>query len=60
MYGRIIFSSVLAIGERRAMGLYEVPIALSLFGFGMGMIFACFQMFGIVLVLSAMLYNWVR
>ena len=60
MCGSSIFSSVLAIGERRAMGLNEVPIAVSLFGLGMGMIFPCFQMFGIVFVLSAMLYNWVR
>ena len=60
MHGSRIFSSVLAIGERRAIGLYEVPIAVSLFGFGMGIIFARFQMLGIVFVLSAMLYNLVR
>ena len=44
MYGRMIFSNVFAMGERRAIGLYELPIDVSLFGFGMGIIFACFQM----------------
>ena len=53
MCGSIIFSNVLAIGERSAMGLYDVPIEVSLFGFGI--ILACFQMLGIVFVLSAML-----
>ena len=55
MCGSIIFSNVLAIGERSAMGLYDVPIEVSLFGFGIGIILACFQMLGIVFVLSAML-----
>ena len=32
----------------------------SLFGFGMGMIVVCFQRWGIVLVLRAMLYMFVR
>ena len=51
----MIFSNVLAIGEISAMGLYEVPIDVSLLGFGMGIILACFQMLGMVFVLSAML-----
>ena len=55
MCGRMIFSSVLAMGESNAMGLYDVPIELSLFGFGIGITFACFQMLGIVFVLSARL-----
>ena len=55
MCGRMIFSKVLAIGDRRAIGLYDVPSLGSLFGLGMGMIFASFQMCGIVLVFSALL-----
>ena len=30
------FCSVLAINERRDMGLYEVPLSMSLMGFGVG------------------------
>ena len=30
------FSPVSAITERRDMGLYEVPLSVSLLGFGMG------------------------
>ena len=55
MCGRMIFSSVFAIGDRSAMGRYELPIDVSLLGLGMGIVFACFQMLGIVFVLSAML-----
>ena len=33
MYGRRLFSSVFAIIERRDMGLYEVPLFVSLLGF---------------------------
>ena len=36
MCGRMIFSSVFAIGDRSAMGRYELPIDVSLFGLGMG------------------------
>ena len=60
MYGRIIFSNVLAIGESSAMGLYEVAIDVSLLGFAMGITLACFQMLGMVFVLSVMLYICVR
>ena len=35
--GRRLFSSVFAITERRDIGLYEVPLSMSLLGFGMGM-----------------------
>ena len=42
-----------AITERRDMGLYEVPLFMSLLGFGMGTMLANFHMFGIMLVLSA-------
>ena len=34
MLGRRLFSSVFAITERRDMGLYEVPLFVSLLGFG--------------------------
>ena len=33
MYGRRLFSSVFAITERRNMGMYEVPLSVSLLGF---------------------------
>ena len=36
MQGRRIFFSVFAITERRDMGLYEVPLSMSLLGFEMG------------------------
>ena len=39
MYG----SSVFAITERSGMGLYDVPMFMSLFGFGIGMMFASFH-----------------
>ena len=56
----MIFSSVLAIGEISAMGLCEGPCEMSLLGFGIGIIMACFQMLGMVFVLSTILYNCVR
>ena len=37
MYGSSVFSSVSAITE---MGLYDVPMFMSLFGFGIGMMCA--------------------
>ena len=43
MYGSSVFSSVLAITDRSDMGLYDVPIFISLFGFGIGMMFASFH-----------------
>ena len=36
MYGRRLFSRVFAIPEKRDMGMYGVPLSMSLFGFGMG------------------------
>ena len=36
MQGRRPFSSVFAITERRDMVLYEVPLSVSLLGFGIG------------------------
>lgn len=53
--GSIIFSSVLAIGESRAIGLYVVPMDGSLLGFGMGIIFAVFQFLGILFALRDVL-----
>ena len=45
--GSIILSNVLAMGESKEMGRYEVPIDGSLFCLGIGIIFASFQMWGI-------------
>ena len=42
----------LAITERRDMGLYEVPLSMTLLGFGMGTMLANFHMCGIMLVFS--------
>ena len=39
-----VFSSVCAITERCEMGLYDVPMFMSLFGFGIGM-FAIVSMY---------------
>ena len=38
-----VFSSAFAITERSEMGLYDVPMFMSLFGFGIGMMFASFH-----------------
>ena len=54
------FSSILAMGDRSAISLYEVPIELSLLGLGIGMIFAVFQILGIVLEFTAMFQICVR
>ena len=43
MQGRRLFSSVFAITERRDMGLYEVPLSVSLLGFGIGTMLANFH-----------------
>ena len=42
------------------MGLYNVPMFMSLFGFGIGMMFASFHVWGMMLMLSDMLYMLVR
>ena len=49
-----------AITERRDVGLYEVPLAMSLLGFGMGTMLANFHMCGIMLVLRAVFNMIVR
>ena len=43
MYGSSVFSGVFAITERSEMCLYDVPMFMSLFGFGIGMMFASFH-----------------
>ena len=59
IYGRITFSSVFAITDRRDIGLYDVPMLMSLLGLGTGMMLANFHTCGILL-LSAALYMFVR
>ena len=44
-----------AITQRRDMGLYEVPLSVSLLGFWMGTMLANFHMGGIMLLLRAVL-----
>ena len=53
-------SPVSAITERRDMGMYEVPLSMSLLGFGMGTMLADFHMCGIMLVLRAVFNMLVR
>ena len=43
MYGRITFSSVFAITDRRDIGLYDVPMLMSLLGLGIGMMLTSFH-----------------
>ena len=43
MYGRITFSSVFAITDRRDIGLYDVPMLMFLLGLGIGMMLASFH-----------------
>ena len=43
MYGRITFSSVFAITDRRDIGLYDVPMLMSLLGLGIGMMLVSFH-----------------
>ena len=43
MYERITFSSVFAITDRRDIGLYDVPMLMSLLSLGISMMFASFH-----------------
>ena len=43
MYGSSVFSSVFVITERTEMVLYDVPMFMSLFGFGIDMMFSTFD-----------------
>ena len=49
----MLFFNVFAITEKRDMGLYEVPLSMSLLDFGMETMLANFHMCGIILVLRA-------
>ena len=60
MYGSSVFSSVFAITERSEIGLYDVPMIMSLFGFGIGMMFASFYVLVMMLLFSDVLYMSVR
>ena len=60
MYGSMIFSRSLEMGDMREMGLYEVPMFGSLLGLRMGMMFANFHMCGMVFVFSARVNVCVR
>ena len=46
-------SSVFVITEKRDMGMYEVPLSMSLLGFGIGTMLANFYMCGIMLLSRA-------
>ena len=46
----VVFSGVLANLERREMSLYEVPMLLFLFDFGMGMMLTNIHMCGMLCV----------
>ena len=41
--GRRHFSSVFAITERRDMGMYDVPLSMSMLGIGIGTMLANFH-----------------
>ena len=56
----MLFYSVFAITERKDMGLYEVPLSMSLLGFRMGTMLSNFHMCGIMLVLIAVFSMLVR
>ena len=43
IYGRITFSCVFEITDRWDIGLYDVPMLMSLLGLGIGMMLANFQ-----------------
>ena len=43
MYGSSVFYSVFAINGRSELGLYDVPMFMSLFSFRNGMMFASFH-----------------
>ena len=53
-------SPVSVITEKRDMGLYEVPLSMSLLGFAMGTMLANFHVCGIMLLLRAVLNMLVR
>ena len=58
MYGSKHFSSTLTMTERSDMGLCELPRFVSLFGLGMGMMFASFHVCGMMLWFNDMLSSF--
>jgi hypothetical protein len=54
------FSRVFAMGDRRDIGRYDVPMLRSFSGFGMGTIFASFQICGMILRFRARFRRLVR
>ena len=58
--GSMFFSRHFAIGESSDIGLYEVPTLGSLFGLCIGITFASFQIWGIMLFIKARLKRSVR
>ena len=57
--GRIVFSRVLIMGDRREIGLYAILSPRFLLGLGIEFFFASFHMCGNVFVFIARLYNLV-
>ena len=57
---RKLFSSAFSITERRDMGMYEVPLSMSLLDFGMGIMLANLHIYSIMLLLRAVLNTLVR
>ena len=53
MSGIMLFSGVFAITGMKDMCLYEMPLFVSLLGFGMGTILDNFHMLGVMLLLRA-------
>ena len=53
-------SSVSSITERRDLGLYEMPLSVSLLGLGIGTMLANFHVWGIMFLLRAVLNILVR
>ena len=58
LYGSSVFC-VFAITERSEMGLYDVPMFMSLLDFGIGMMFASFHIFGIMLYMRVQAVRYV-
>ena len=56
----MLFSSVFAITERRDMSLYEVTVSMYLPSYVIGTMLTNFQMYGIMLLLRAVLNILVR
>ena len=57
---KMLFSCVFIITERRDVGMYEVPVSMSLLCFGMGTILANIHMCAIMLLLITVFNMLVR